>query len=196
LGRYRLNNARISTTISTKHSALLKKQAEKYGSQQKALEHALECQENENNSKPISKLSPEEEMTMRIVQSKLACLVEKQGLKHILENLNMKPYLTILNNDKLLQYQLEVYFQKPLKDCSLKEVMDGMIVNAKLGNWFETLTYTDDGDHYTFNATHNLGLNCSKINETLFEGLFKSYGVRVNITTSERTIFMKIYKNG
>jgi hypothetical protein len=174
---------------------LLKKQAEKYGSQQKALEHALECQENENNSKSISRLSPEEEMTVRIVQSKLACLLEKQGLKHMLEYLNMEPYLAILNNDKLLQYQLEVYFQKPLKDCSLKEVVDGMIVNAKLGNWFETLSYTDDGDHYTFNATHNLGLNCSKINESLFEGLFKSYGARVNITTSERTIFMKIYKN-
>ena len=190
-----MKNARISTTISMKHSALLKKQAEKYGSQQKALEHALECQENENNSKTISNLSPEVEMANRIIQLKLVCLVEKQGFKHLLDNLNMERYLAILNNEKLLQYDLEVYYQKPLKECSLKEIMDAIVVNAKAGNWFESLKYIDDGDHYTLTMTHDMGLNCSKINEVLFETLFKSYGAKINSTISDRTLFVKIYKN-
>jgi hypothetical protein len=192
-----LNNARISTTISTKHSALLKKHAEKYGSQQKALEHALECQENENNSKTTSKLSPEEEMTIQLVQLKLACLVEKQALKDIYANMTPEGLLAVTDKHKnSFQYVLEVYYQKPLNECSLKEIIDGAVFNSKLGNCYETVAYTDDGDHYTFNATHGLGLNWSKMNEVFLESLFKSYGVKTKSTISERGIFIKIYKNG
>jgi hypothetical protein len=47
-----LNTHRISTTISQKHWELLKKHAEKFETQQKALELALESLENSSKQSP------------------------------------------------------------------------------------------------------------------------------------------------
>ncbi len=45
---------RINTTVSSKHYGLLKKHAEKYASQQKTIEHALELLDNNpSQSSPI-----------------------------------------------------------------------------------------------------------------------------------------------
>jgi hypothetical protein len=51
---------RINTTISLKHHEILKRHAEKFGTQQSVLEHALESLEN-NLNHPSTELSPEAE---------------------------------------------------------------------------------------------------------------------------------------
>ena len=63
-----------------------------------------------------------------------------------------------------------------------------------MSNWFDTIDYTDDDDHYTLLITHSLGLNNSKINRMVIESPLETYGVKVESTISEKTIFMKVYK--
>ncbi len=189
-----MKNSRISTTVSSKHWALLNKYAEKYGTQQKALEIALDGLEN-NNSKPVVTLSPVEEIWMRIGKElNLVCLVQKECLNVILETVDMERIEAYVNEQKPFEYVLEFFYQKPLKDCNLKEIIDGIVINAKICHWFETVNYTDNGDYYTLNGTHDMGLNCSRINLLFVESLLKTYGARIESTISERTMFIKVYK--
>jgi len=82
-----------------------------------------------------------------------------------------------------------------LQLLSLKEVVDGLVVIAKMSNWFDTLEDKDNGDHYQLIITHSLGLNNSILNKEMFESVFKTYGVKVESTISEKMIFMNIFKN-
>lgn len=185
---------RISTTISPKYWALLKKHAEDLESQQKVLELALECYDN--RSKHIPKLSPEEELWLRIGREvKSACLIQKDALKELLESADIARFGEYIAHEKPVEYVIEYFYQKPLKECSLKEIIDGIVLNTKVSNWFETINYTDDGDHYTLKFTHNLGLNGSKIHKILSESVFNTYGVKIESKVSERSLFMKIFKN-
>jgi hypothetical protein len=59
-----LKNNRVSTTISSKHWAMLLKLAEEHGTQQKALELAIE--NLESGSRPMHKPSPEEDAYTRV----------------------------------------------------------------------------------------------------------------------------------
>jgi hypothetical protein len=96
---------------------------------------------------------------------------------------------------KPIEYLVEFYYQRPLKECSLNEAIDGLTIGARASHFFETVDYRDDGDYYMLALTHSLGLNGSKTNLITFESLFKTYGVKVESTISEKTIFMKIFKN-
>lgn len=184
---------RVSTTVSSKHWALLNKYAEKLGTQQKALELALEGLEND--SKPVSKLSPDEEMWMRIGELKMACLIQKECLKLLLETADPELFKAYEHDQKPLEYVLEFFYQKPLKECSLKEIMDGLVLNARTGHWFDTVNCTDDGDHYTFKLTHELGINNSITSGMMIEGVFRTYGAKTESTLSERSIFIRVFKN-
>ena len=188
-----MNKNRISTTISSEHWTKLLKLAEKRGSQQKALEFALDSLEDGHG--PAPKLSPEEEIWVRIGKElNLVCLVQKECLKVLLENVDMEHFEAHVKDQKPLEYVLEFFYQRPLKDCNLKEIIDGIIVNARTGHWFETINYKDNGDHYLLNGTHDMGYYCSKINSLFVESLLKTYGAKFESTISERTMFVKIYK--
>jgi hypothetical protein len=73
-----LKNHRISTTISQKHWELLKKHAEKFETQQKAIETALESLER--ISKQIPALTSEEKYWMRLKKIKSLVIIEKKCL--------------------------------------------------------------------------------------------------------------------
>lgn len=184
---------RISTTISQKHWELLKKHTEKFETQQKVLELALESLEN--SSKQSSALTEEERIWLTQRSMKTICSSLKDSIKVILETVNIEMFNEYLNKYKPLEYTMEYYFQKPLKEISLKELLDGVVITGVMSNWFDTIDYTDDDNHYTMLITHSLGLNSSKINKMGIESMFETYGVRVESTISEKTIFMKIYKN-
>lgn len=121
-------------------------------------------------------------------------VVEKTGFKLLLETADNELLQEYFIRDKPVECAIESYFQKPLKECSLKEVIDGLVINSKTTNWFDTVGYTDDGDCYTLRMTHSLGLNASKLNIIAFKSLFKTYGVKTESTISPKTIFMKIFK--
>jgi len=172
---------------------LLKKHTEKFETQQKVLELALESLEN--SSKQSSALTEEERIWLTQRSMKTICSSLKDSIKVILETVNIEMFNEYLNKYKPLEYTMEYYFQKPLKEISLKELLDGVVITGVMSNWFDTIDYTDDDNHYTMLITHSLGLNSSKINKMGIESMFETYGVRVESTISEKTIFMKIYKN-
>jgi hypothetical protein len=188
-----LKTHRISTTISQKHWELLKKHAGEFETQQKALERALECLEND--SKQSQTLTEEEKLCMHLIQAKLPCLIERDCLKLLIETVDFELYNEFVTRNKPIEYVIEQHFQKPLKECSLKEIIDGLIINCRISNWFDTVDYTDESDRYILKITHRLGPNTSKIVRELLESVFKTYGVKVESTISAGAIFIKTFKN-
>lgn len=184
---------RVSTTISQKHWELLNKHVEKFGTQQKVIELALESLENSSKQNPIP--AWETRFWIFVKSTKSVCFIIKDGLKLLIETADIDLVKEFVTRNKPIEYSIEFYFQKPLKEISLKEVIDGLIIVARTGNWFDSIDYTDEGDYYTLMVTHSLGINNSKINLIMYENLFKTYGVKAESTISAKTIFMKIFKN-
>jgi hypothetical protein len=188
-----LNNHRICTTISQKHWELLKKHVGKFETQKKTIELALESLEN--NSKQSITLSREDKFWMAHRTVNTACFIQKDALKMLMETADIEQFEEYVTRHKPIEYVIEYYFQKPLKECSLEEVIEGLVVSARLSHFFDTIDHTDDCDHYTLLFTHSLGLNASKINLMTFESMFKTYGVKVESVISGKTIFMRIFTN-
>ncbi len=167
---------RISTTISQKHWELLKKQAEKYETQQKTLEFALECLENSSKKGPA--LSLEEKYWMRLKKAKSLVIIEKTTFKLLIETADIELLSELFIRNKTIEYTIELYFQKSLEECSLKEVIDGLIVNLKITSWIDTIDYTDCEGHYKLIITHDFGVNFSKIATIWIENMFTAYGIK------------------
>ncbi len=187
-----MKNHRISTTISEKHWKLLKKHAEKFETQQKTLELALESLENSSKKGP--ELTLEEEYWMRLKWAKSAVIIEKNAFKLLIETANIELLNELFIRDKIVEYTIELYFQKPLEVCSLEEVINGLVINLKITNWFDTVDYTDEDVYYTMRMTHSMGLKFSKLILVVVENALKTYGVKVEGIISAKTIFIKCLK--
>jgi hypothetical protein len=186
---------RLSTTISQKHWALLKKYSEKYETQQKALERALECLDS--NSMISSLVTEEDKAWLQVGRDlmPLMVLMPKEQCKMWAETADMDQYLDFVDKYRPIEFTIEFYNQKPLKACTLPEVIDCIILNCKISNNVDTISYADAGDYYELIITHTLGINVSKCHVMLHGSVLRSYGVRFEHTLSERTVFFKIYKN-
>jgi hypothetical protein len=157
------------------------------------LEIALENMENCSKQSP--ELTEEEKLWILLKWSGSVCILEKAVFKLLLETGDIELLEEFFIQNKPVEYAIEYSFQKPLKECSLIEVMDGIVFNARITNWFDTIDYTDDGDHYTLIITHSLGSGTSKPTVVSIESVFNTYGAKTEYIISERTIFMKIFKN-
>ena len=184
---------RIATTVSGKHWELLKKHAEKFETQQKALELALECLEN--NSKQFPELTVEQKYWLSCESINSMCCVQKDALKILMETANFERFNEYVIQNKPIECVIEYFFQKPLKECSLKEVVDGLATVFRISHMFDTIDYKDVGDFYILIITHSLGLNNSRLNLTTIENVFKTYNVNFESIISEKTVFMKVFKN-
>jgi hypothetical protein len=187
-----MNKYRINTTISKKHWDLLKKYADTYETQQKVLEQALENLDTRQNQRPA--LSPEQELVVRYLEANAGCLIQKDGIKMLLENLNPEITRQYVAWYKPMEYALEYYYQKPLKECQLEEVIEGIVINARMSHWFDTVNYTDDGDYYSLKITHSLGGNATDLLSVSIESALASCGIPSESTTSGKIFFMKIFK--
>ena len=187
-----MNKFRINTPISKKHQDLLKKYTDTYETQQKVLEQALENLDTRQNQR--SALSPEQDLVIRFLGGNAGCLIQKDGLVMLLANLNPEIMQKYVACSKPMEYALEYYYQKPLKECQLAEVIEGIVINARMSHWFDTVDYTDDGDYYTLKITHRLGVNATNLIRMMIESASATYGVRAESTTSGKTVFMKIFK--
>ena len=184
----------VHTTISPKHMALLEKHSVKFETKQKVLEYALECMDK-NHSQSSTPLSPEEEIWMQLGrETKTICLVHKDVMKEFLRTVDLDRIKVLITTTQPVKYNIEYSLQKPLGECSLKEVIDGAILSAKVSRWFDTLNCTEAEDSYTLVFTHDMGLINSKIVQMLFENVFAIYGARTETTVSEMTFIQKIYK--
>jgi len=187
-----LKKYRVSTTISLNHHALLKKYMGKYETQQKVIEVALESLENSSRRMPI--VSREDELWMALKKYKTVCLVQKEGLKLLFETADIDRFNTYVASQKPLGLVVETFYQKPLKECSLKEVLEALVINGQVSNQMDTIDYTDDGDHYTYNVTHDLGINYSRMMQLMYESIFNSYEAIIETSISERSLFIRILK--
>lgn len=172
---------------------LLDKFKEKYVTHQRALEQALDCLEK--SSIKASPLAEQDKLRVKLSSEMgVLCLTQKETLKLLMETADINRFKVLAATHKPAESVIEYYYQKPLSECSLKEVMDGLVAVSHLANWFEEVNYTDDGDHYNMKIYHNMGINNSKIFLIFFESMFKTYGATARITISERSIFIKAYK--
>jgi hypothetical protein len=186
---------RLSTTISPKHWALLKKYSEKYETQQKTLERALESLDS---SSLMSSLLSEEDKAWLLLGRELRpqfVLIPKEQCKLWAETADMDQYQDFVNKFRPVEFSIEYYYQKPLKACTLLEVIDCIILGVKIMNNVDNISYKDAGDYYEINLTHTLGPNVSKCHVMLAGSALRSYGVRYEYTLSERMVFFKVYKN-
>lgn len=185
---------RLCTTISIKHWELLKKHKEKYGTQQKVIELALENLEKNEIQSPM--LSLEDQLRIRMCKElKMICHLHKDLFFELLKTADFERIAETMIKLKLSEYQVVWYYQKPLKECSLKEVIDGIVITTKMGNWLDTINYTDDDHYYSLKVTHSGGsMNYSKGFKIFFESLFRAYGVKTQSEISENSLFMKVFK--
>ncbi len=183
---------RLSTTISMRHFGLLKKHMSKYETQQKVIEAALESLDS--GPMQITGLSVEEKLWLKVGNLKSACAIQKESLRVLLETFDSDRYRAHVAEKKPLEFILEVYYQMPLCECSLSEVLEGLVMLFKVSNLVDTIEYSDDGDHYTLKMTHDFGLNHSRMLKAANEGLFKTYGAYADYVLSDRSIFCKVYK--
>lgn len=185
---------RVCTTISAKHWELLKKHSEKFLTQQKVLEAALESLEN--NSKQNSALSPADQYWLYAGgEMKAACLVHRDILEVLIDTANLEKIIQVIINQKPGEHLIARYYQKPLKKCSLKEVIDGFIFFIKVGNIPDIVNCTDEGNCYILKIVHSLNIKFSKMLETLINSVFEEYGVKIESEISEKVLLIKIYKN-
>jgi hypothetical protein len=175
-----------------RHYGLLKKHMSKYETQQKVIEAALESLDN--SPKPITGLTDEEKLWLKIGKLKSACAIQRESLRVLLETFDSDRYKEHVTQKKPLEFVLEVYYQIPLCECSLKDIMDGLVMLFKVSNLVDTIECSDDNDHYTLKMTHDFGLNHSRMIKTANEGLFNTYGVHADYIISDRSIFCKVYK--
>ena len=191
-----MNKHRVNTTISAKHWEILKKHTEKFETQQKVLETALERLENGSKQNPA--LSPEEELWVRIGKEygPNLCVLHKNLVKDVLKFGGFERMIKMVNEMNLLETQVLFFCKKPLKECSLKEIMEAIVHSFKIVNIFDIIEYEDHDNFYLLNITHILNLEGS-IQTSLklpFEKLFEKYGVKTKSEESVNNLFMKIYK--
>lgn len=186
---------RINTTISKKHHEILKKQAEKYGTQQSVLEHALEVLDNNLNHES-HKLSPEGELWMRIymeIKSGMT-LLHRDVNKMLFETVDIEQFRELVKNEKPAEFALEWYHNKSIKEFSLQEMIDGIVIHTNIQGGADTVNYNQDENYYKINITHSMGINWANVIVMGYDSLLKSYGAKFESDFSERSIYMKIYK--
>jgi hypothetical protein len=170
-----------------KHWEILKKYIEAYGTQQKVLEHALEILDN--GSRPDERSSPG-----AMPEGSMAP-VRKYAMVMLIESIDLDKIADYMVRVKPTVYALEYYYHKPLKECSLKEVVEGHAVITRVVGLYDSVYYSDEGDHYTFTITHSLGLNGSKMARMANDILFDTYGARSEADISDKGVVQTIYKN-
>ena len=186
---------RLSTTISPKHWALLKKYSEKYATQQKALERALECLDS--SSLMSSQLSEEDKAWLLVGRDlrPQTILAPKEMWRTLIETADLDKFQDYVDECRPIEFNIEYFYQKSLKECTMKEVIECIILTCKISNNVDIISYADAGDYYGLNITHMFGANHSKCLVMGIGSALRSYGVRFEQTLSERTVFFKIYKN-
>lgn len=189
-----MKNHRISTTISEKHWVLLHKLVEKFQTQQKTLEIALE--NLENDSKHSTETSTREDKAwMQIKKQNTVCVIDKNAFQLLIQNANCEPLYEYFIRNKLLESRIELLFKKPIKELNLEELIVGIVSAGKLINWIDTVEYTENDMHYSIVMSHSLGPEISKMISDSYRNMFNTNGIRAEITSSTKNIFLDVFKN-
>jgi hypothetical protein len=185
---------RVNTTISAKHWEILKKHAAKYESQQKTIEIALE--NLENTELPGKKLSLQEQYWLRSEKLNIICLIHRDIFYELFRSADCEQLNELLEKQNMVEYMLIMYYNKPLKECCFKEVMDGIVAINNATKSFDSTNYSENEIYYTIKITHSARtMNYSKSINILFETFFNAHGIKTQSEVSNSSIFIKLYKN-
>ena len=167
---------------------------EKYGTQQKAIENALE--NLEKNFNLSQELSREEKLWLGFHREGKGILTifPNELTRILIETADMEYFREYIHKVKQTEAALNYYYDKPLKDFSLHELIEGIMLNIKLQGSSDTLKYTEENEYYKIYLTHRLGINVSKSLKIMNESVFDSYGAKYETHLTERSVFFKIYK--
>lgn len=184
----------VHTTISPRHREILDKHKIKYVTHQRVLEQALDGLEKDSNG--TARSADDDARTLFGDKSGMLRLTLKETMNIFIETADIDRFKAYVAERKPAEAVIEYYCQKPLKECSLKEVMDTMVAISRYAYWFDKVIYEDDnGDgRYTLKIYHSSGLNNSKIFEVFFGSLFKAYGADAEIKISDRSLFINVNK--
>lgn len=184
---------RVTTTISEKHYDILKKHAKKYETQQKVLETALDLLEHGAFLNPVP--TPLDEMWSRLGRDlkSSTVLLNKPLFEELARSAQEEKIHELLSITKPAEVIVNWYYQKPLKNCNLQEVMAGICLAMETGNWFNAITCLEYDTFFDLNINHSLSLKGSRIFTQYLEDLFEAYGVRVENKISDVNIHMRIF---
>ena len=184
----------LHTTLSDKHFELLKKHKEKFGTQQKVLEFALESLEN-NSKKNLAQHKDEQVWVLSGRGTESASILHIDAFKVLLEGADVKRIIKIMKNQKMAEHMIAWYYQKPLKKCSLKEVMDGLIFFLKTSKIADMVNYVECDNYCILKMIHDLHIGTSRMFSMWIATMFESYGLKTESEISEKSLFMKIHRS-
>lgn len=182
----------LHTTLSDKHFEILKKHKEIFGTQKKVLEFALESLEN-NSKRNLAQLKDDQVWMLTGRGTESASVLHIDAFKVLLEGADVKNIIKIMKNQKMAEHMIAWFYQKPLKKCSLKEVIDGLIFFLKASKIADTVSYVECDNYYILKMIHGLHIGTSRMFSMWIATLFESYGLKTESEISEKSLFMKIY---
>ncbi len=191
---YNKHKNHIHTTLYDKHFELLKKYTEKFGTQQKVLEFALESLENDTK-RSFAQSADEQVWVFTGRGTESACVLHKDAFKTLLEGADVKRIMKLIKTEKMAEHMISWYYQKPLKKCSLKEVLDGVIFFLKAAKIADTVNYIECDNYYSLKMIHGLNIGTSRMFSMWIATTFEAYGLKTQSEISEKSLFMKICKN-
>lgn len=77
-------------------------------------------------------------------KGKTVCILGNDFLKLSIETVDIEQLQELINRTKPVEYSIEYYFQKPLKECSLEEIMKTSH-QCQCTTWLDTVDYVDNG---------------------------------------------------
>jgi len=186
---------RLNTTISQDHHAILKKYVEDFGTQQSVLEHALESLEKSLNQSP--ELTQEEEVWMRIAREmkETNLIVQKDLFKVLIETMDTERFKKYIENQRPGEFVVEWLYNKPFKHCTLREIIDAIIIQYENQGGIDTINRIEEDNSYIINLSHSMGINGSKMISIMEESVLKSYGATYEVHFSKRSVYFKVFKN-
>jgi hypothetical protein len=166
---------------------------EKYGTQQKVLERALESLEYLTRTE----VDVSDESSLHMINGaadKSTYVLHRDAVRVLFETVDIPRLEQVIIRRKGPEF-IEFYFHKPLKKCSVKELVEGIVMTVRMTNLFDSVTYTEEADHYLVKISNSLGINNSIIGRMEIENICKSYGARCESFVSDMLCMTKIYKN-
>lgn len=184
---------RVGTTISKKHHELLLKHVETFGTQQKVLEHALESLANEKDH--VTELTREEELWHRMYSIKdMFTLITSEYAKILFDTVNMEQLKEYIEEEKPMEFLIEWYYNKPLHELNLHELIDGIILTVKIHTPLVVATYGEHREYYSIDLKNNISSIYSNTLLIMYESVFRSYGIESKSQYRGRSTYFEIQK--
>ena len=141
-------------------------------------------------------LSKEEKLWIRVGKEikDILTIFQRDLAKMLLETADMEQYREYIKNVNPAMFAVEWYYNKPLKECTLQEVINALILNIKTQSSADTINCTENDHFYMIHLTHNFGIKASEMLAMMNYMALESYGAKFESNFSERSIMFKVFK--